>query len=269
MENKASDLVIFNGLPIKTREYHPDSSGMQIYEVIRLINGRFLFLNDHFERLRNSCSASGICCPDKKLLNEHLKMLLSNSPVKNGNIRLVVSKGFNKTDIATFFVPHFYPSEDDYMYGVSTKTYSFERPDPNIKKWNEKFRKNVGLFIQNEGIYEAILINDKGRLTEGSRSNLFFIDQESVIVTAPQHLVLAGITRKYIFEICMEQNIKTIEKALSKAEATKMKSCFLSGTSPAVLPVRQLDAITYDVQNPVLKTIMENFNRLVHNQYSR
>lgn len=269
MENRASDLVILNGQPIRAGDYRPGTSTVLIYEVIRLIDGRFLFLDDHLERLRNSCTFSGIKYPDYRTLVNHLKMLVSHASVGYGNIRLVVSEVDNNTDVAAFFVPHFYPSEDDYLHGVITKTYAFERPDPTVKKWNEKFRKNIGAFIQKEGVYEALLVNGRGELTEGSRSNLFFINHQSAIITAPEHMILAGITRKYVLDICTEHNYRVKEKALLKTEAATMKSCFVSGTSPKVLPVRQLDSVIYDVRNPLLRTIMKEFNQLIHNPDSR
>jgi branched-chain amino acid aminotransferase len=264
MGNRASDLVILNGQPVKAGDYRPAKSTVLIYEVIRLMDGRFLFLDDHLKRLRNSCTSSGIEFPDYQTLVDHLNMLVSQTSAGYGNIRLVVSEVDGNTDVAAFFVPHFYPSENDYIQGVITKTYTFERPDPTIKKWNEKFRKDVGAFIQKEKIYEAILVNDKGELTEGSRSNLFFINHQSAIVTAPEYMILAGITRKYILDICKKHNYRVMENAISKVEAANMKSCFLSGTSPKVLPVRQLDSLTYDAGHPLLKTIMKEFNQLIH-----
>lgn len=263
--HSSRNLVILNGEAIAAKDFNPGKSAILIYEVIRLLDGRFLFLDDHLNRLKNSCARLGKNCPEKPLLLKHLEMLVLKVPVSNGNIRLVVYGQKEKTNIACFFVPHFYPSSEDYITGVITRTYSFERPDPTVKKWNEQFRHNVGKFIQEEEIYEAILLNEQGKLTEGSRSNLFFVDHTSLVYTAPEQLILPGITRRHVLNICSKQHFRMIEKAVSLKEAATMKSCFISGTSPKVLPVNQLDSIVFDVGDPVLRTIMDLFDQLIHN----
>ncbi|MEX0983134.1 MAG: aminotransferase class IV [Bacteroidales bacterium] len=265
MRNKPSNLVILNGTALAAKEFNPGSSVSIIYEVVRLMDGQLLFLDDHLERLQNSCAKAGEKCPEKAILISHLKVLISKASISNGNIRLLVYEKGGETHIACFFVPHFYPSVEDYRNGVLTRTYSFERPEPTVKRWNEKFRRNVSKFIQQNKIYEAILLNARGELTEGSRSNLFFIDKHSSVHTAAEKMILPGITRKYVLQLCKTHNFRVVEKAVSKSEAENMKSCFISGTSPKVLPIKQLDSITYDVQDPVLKTIMDEFNQMIQN----
>lgn len=269
MRNEPGDLVIQNGVVLTVKDFNPGSPAGIIYEVIRLMHGQFLFLHDHLERLRNSCEKADIKCPDKAILISHLKMLISKTSRSNGNIRLLVYEKENTTHIVCFFVPHLYPSSEDYRNGVFTSTYPFERPEPTVKRWNEKFRHNVNNYIQQNKIYEAILLNAQGELTEGSRSNLFFIDTYSRIYTAPEKMILPGITRKYVLQLCNVYNFRVIEKPVSQSEAENMKSCFLSGTSPKVLPIKQLDSITYDVQNPVLRTIMDGFNEMIQKMDTR
>jgi branched-chain amino acid aminotransferase len=263
MRKSEEDLIILNGKAATSKDFNPGESAILIYEVIRLLDGQFLFLEDHLMRLRNSCERSGINCPGKALLTGHLEKLLTKTQISYGNVRLIVFEAEEKTNTACFFVPHFYPTAEDYAGGVLTRTFAYERPDPTVKKWNEQFRKNVGKFIQEEKIYEAILLNKQGKLTEGSRSNLFFIDHTTTVYTAPEQLILPGITRKHILNICDGHNFRVIEKAVSLSEAAAMKSCFISGTSPRVLPVKQLESLTFDVRDPVMRTIMGAFDQLI------
>ncbi len=265
MRNKPDNLVILNGVVSAVNDFNTGVPVGVIYEVIRLMNGQLLFIDDHLERLKNSCAKAGEKCPENATLISHLKMLISNTSRSNGNIRLLVYEKGDVTHIACFFVPHFYPSDEDYRKGVCTKTYSFERPEPTVKRWNEKFRHNVSNYIQQNKIYEAILLNARGELTEGSRSNLFFIDKNCHIYTAPEKIILPGITRKYVIQLCYAHSFRVVEKAVSQSEAGYMKSCFISGTSPKVLPIKQLDSITYDVQDPVLRIIMAEFNQMIRN----
>lgn len=263
MEKIRGDQIILNGNPARPSEYLPDPSAGMLYEVIRRLDGRLLFAEDHLNRLHFSCTRSGATCPAKQRLYQHLELLTDLVPLPDGNIKLVIFSRLGAPQIACFFVPHFYPAEEDYRTGVKTKSYLFQRPDPTIKRWNEDFRHNVNHFIREEGIYEAILINQEGLLTEGSRSNLFFIDTHQQVITSPDHLILPGITRKYVLEICHQHRINIIEKALHIDEAKMMSSCFLSGTSPKVLPVSQLDNNEFQPGNEVTRKIMAGFDELL------
>lgn len=263
MEHIRGNTIILDGTPSAVSDYLPDTAAGMYYEVIRVIDGKLLFAHDHLERLRSSCRQAAAVCPDHHTLMEQLDILLQHETIRNGNIKLVLFKRLEKIHTACFFIPHFYPSEEDYRSGVRTKTYAFERPDPTIKRWNEDFRHNVNQFIRDEKIYEAILLNDQGRLTEGSRSNLFFIDAKARIYTAPEHMILPGITRKYVLQICNEHGFEVVEEALALEAANNIESCFISGTSPKVLPVRELDDVKFSPGSRVIKTIMQAYDRLV------
>jgi branched-chain amino acid aminotransferase len=263
MENIRGNTIILDGIPAAESDYVPDTAAGMYYEVMRLIDGKLLFADDHLERLRSSCKQAAAACPDHQTLLEHLHLLLQHASFRNGNIKLVLFERLEKIHIACFFIPHFYPSDQDYVSGVRTKTYAFERPDPTIKRWNEDFRHNVSQFIREEKIYEAILLNGQGALTEGSRSNLFFIDAKARIFTAPGDMILPGITRKYVLQICREHQFEVIEQTVTLEAAAMMESCFISGTSPKVLPVSQLNDLKFSTGSRVIRTIMKAFDQLI------
>ena len=82
-----------------------------------------------------------------------------------------------------------------------------ERKDPESKVINHKLRSSIYHKLIHEGGYEALLVNENNLITEGSRSNIFFLKGET-LVTAPDNVILNGITRKHILEICRENKIK-------------------------------------------------------------
>jgi branched-chain amino acid aminotransferase len=268
MEKIRGNSIILNGKVREVADYKPGPTVPIYYEVIRVIESKFLFLQDHLERLQHSCSKAGVICPSKTILKNELESLIKTEQISEGNIKLTVFNGIKGVERSCFFVPHFYPSELDYTLGVVTKTFPFERPEPTIKRWNETFRKNVNRFIREEHIYEAILVNEDACLSEGSRSNLFFIDSKNNIFTAPENIILPGITRKYVLEICKENNLRIFEKVIKLDEAREMQACFISGTSPMVLPVRQMDQIKYDVELKVLKDLISSYQSIIKKHFN-
>ncbi len=268
MKNIRGKTLIINGQTADASGYKPDPSADLYYEVIRVIDGKYLFLEDHLERLQRSCTNRISRHPDPSQIASQLKQLVDISSIREGNVKILLYEHSGQVNVSCFFTSHFYPLEDDYLQGVKVRSFGFERPDPNIKKWNEAFRKRVNQFIREENIYEAILVNEQGMLTEGSRSNLFFIDSQNRLITSPTAQVLPGISRKYVFQICHELGIPIVEQALDLKDISSMNACFISGTSPKVLPVQCLDSVSFNAQHKLIQHIMQAFNQLIEGSLS-
>jgi branched-chain amino acid aminotransferase len=258
--------IILNGQVKDFSIYKPEESASIFYEVIRVWNGKILFIKDHLDRLKNSLIVSGLKCPEINTLEKQISKLINYVPIREGNIKITVYEQGGMVNTCCFQIPHIYPGNEEYKKGVFTKSFAFERPEPTIKKWNEQFRKRINQFIKKENIYEAILINEDGKLTEGSRSNLFFITGRDQILTAPDSQVLPGITRKYVLQISLKLHIELIQTALSIQEAATMKACFITGTSPMVLPVKKLNNIEFELNGDILKNLMSEYQNIIKQQ---
>ncbi|MEN8156926.1 MAG: aminotransferase class IV [Bacteroidota bacterium] len=253
-----------NGESADVSDFQPDMSVDVYYEVVRLIGGKILFLDDHLQRLKRSLAQSGLEIPGEPAILKSLQTLLRYNKLTLGNIRICIQKSRDDApNLLCYFVPYHYPGESMYSSGVQVASYRHERPNPGIKKWDNSFRVSVANHIRTHGVYEAILVNERDEITEGSRSNLFFIDSKDRLVTPPAENVLQGITRKYVLQICRQERIEVTERPVSQNELSSLVSCFISGTSPKVLPVLQLDEVQFRVDHPVLKRIMERFENLL------
>jgi branched-chain amino acid aminotransferase len=126
----------------------------------------------------------------------------------------------------------------------------------------------VGQYIKEQGVYEAVLLNRENQITEGSRSNLFFIDLQGRLVTVPEKVILPGITRNYVLEIAQRHSIPILERSVSLNSLDGMVSAFISGTSPKVLPVKELDKYNFDVSHPVLQLLIKQFELLIRENLS-
>lgn len=251
---------IVDGTAADVSDFIPDMSADIYYEVVRMIQGKFLFLQDHLDRLQQSLSGSGLEYPGTRTIHDNLRLLQNSNSFTIGNIRICLQKdsGFN-TRVLCYFIPYFYPEICMYKSGVQLVSYPHVRPNPRIKKWDDAFRVSVNEYIRKHGVYEAVLHNNQKQITEGSRSNIFFLDHNNHIITAPEDMVLPGITRKYVLKICTEEGIEVFERPIHKDELEGMTACFISGTSPKVLPAWQLDGFQFKVDHPVLNLLMERF----------
>ena len=214
--------------------------------------------------LKRSLKDSGLIFPGEGFIRESLKSLIKENPFKEGNIRICLQNSTGPfPDLLCYFVPYFYPEESTYHSGVQLVSYAHERPNPGIKKWDDQFRADVKKQIIDQGVYEAVLVNKHGEITEGSRSNVFFIDASNRLITPPEKAILPGITRKYVVQICREEHIEIEERPVSMKELDDLDACFISGTSPKVLPVCQIDKHRFRADHPTVRLIMGRFESIL------
>ena len=249
----------------KFRAKEENLSKTSIYEVIRVIDSKPLFLSEHIERLHKSAKIIGISIwlSDFEIENR-IFLLIKKNKNYYGNIKFVFTSEIENYQIEenffAYFIQHKYPSDKQYKNGVKTVLLSAERQTPNAKVLNTKIRNLANDLINKKKVYEAILLDNENFITEGSRSNIFFIKEDKVF-TSPIRNVLPGITRQKVIKICRKNNIILHEKAVSKTELEKYNSAFITGTSPHILPIKSIDNLRFDVNNKILRKLMDLFDK--------
>lgn len=233
-----------------------------IYEVLRVKNGVPLFLIDHIKRMEKSFDLVNIKFPYTidKISEYATNLIIANNNIE-GNIKITYNIATETVKI--FYIAHKYPSIEAYNDGVKTILFHGERDNPNAKIVNSTFRERVNKEIKDANAYEAILVDRNGEITEGSRSNIFFISQGKLI-TAPPSAVLLGVTRAKVIQAAEQLNIAVIEKEVKYTELNEVDALFISGTSPKVLPINMVDDMKFDVNNEVLRKIMKKYDEIAN-----
>jgi branched-chain amino acid aminotransferase len=232
-----------------------------VYEVIRIMDGVALFLEDHYARLQNSMNIKGVdFAMDYQQFQQKISELVNLNHKSEGNIKFVCSAAGS---IWVFtFIPHSYPSESDYSKGIPVGLVRAERVNPNAKVISSNIREAANRMIENHKLYEVLLVDRDGMITEGSRSNVFFV-RDHVFYTAPASKVLVGITRLKVLECLRNLNFKVVEQAIDSSEIDQFEAAFLTGTSPKVLPIRSVGEFRLDAQFPELIQLMDVYDRMI------
>jgi branched-chain amino acid aminotransferase len=236
------------------------------YEVIRVIDGIFLFLEDHLNRLRNSVTKMKMSynIDNEYLINILLKLQIKNKLI-TGNVKLMLAFPDNQAslpDIFAYEVFHLYPVEREIRKGVRTSLFLMERENPNIKMLNSLQQDKCRLAITDRRVYEVLLVDQHGCVTEGSKSNLFLIREGSVF-TPPGDRVLKGITREKVMTICKKMHFRLSEKEIAVRSLPDYEAAFITGTSSKVLPIAYIDGTAYDPKHPVLDHIKTLYDKLI------
>lgn len=260
MKDIEGNFILIDGQVKTVQEFKEENliKGKTIYEVIRVIQGKPLFYNLHFERLHNSAILAGIKFNIKEAeLKAQLKTLIDLNSIEFGNVKTA----YNNGNLYAFKIKHRYPVKADFDNGVATVLFMAERKDPNIKSIDTEFRARANERIKEENVYEAILVDKNGYITEGSRSNIFMV-KGNKIVTSPASQVLPGITRNTIIFLAKKLGLTVLEDRIGYMEIGKMDALFISGTSTKVLPVNKVENINFNSNsNIIIKNIRAEYDK--------
>ncbi len=234
-----------------------------IYEVVRIISGVPLFLEDHFDRLKKSFLFQDL---EFNLDFTHFKASLVALSLKNqvfdGNVKFAYSMNNQVPSYLYGFIPNSYPESEDYLQGVKTDLFWAERESPNAKVIQQDIRERANQQIKENGLYEVLLVNRDGLITEGSRSNVFFM-KENRFYTAPENQVLVGVTRQKVLKCLTELGFTIVEEAVSASAINTFDAAFLTGTSPKVLPVSSVGNQVFNAQRPTVKKLIDRYDEMI------
>src|SRR5664279_3053408 len=229
--------------------------GDSVYEVIRLVNGCPIFFHDHMERLIMSVKLQKKDhLADISLLREAIIVLAKIEKKRDSNLKIVFNYKKSGNSFLIYFIESVYPTQIQYQKGVKGILFFAERKDPEAKVINHKLRSSICNKLIAESAYEAILINEDNLITEGSRTNIFFLKNDS-LVTAPDNMVLNGITRKNIIEICADNKIKVKLECVKASNLKDYDAVFMTGTSPIVLPFSSIGNDLFNVKFTLIESI--------------
>ena len=257
---------IYNGKTYDTSDDtgFKDSEGISIYEVLRVKKGVILFEQDHLDRLKKSAEMLGFTM-DKSLdeISKEINELVASNKAYNHNIKLV-SSGFDKEEqnFLTYITEGSYNLEDVPKEGAHAIIFKTERDTPNIKTINTSQRDMINKELEKQNALEALLEDEDGNITEGSRSNMFFV-KENILYTAPSKKVLLGITRSKIMDICKAQGIEVIESDIHRSELENVDGIFMSTTPIGVLPIISIgDMKLNSANNEIIKKVLAGYEDL-------
>lgn len=241
----------------------PEGIQKQVYEVLRVIAGKPLFWEDHFSRMVQSAAIAGMeyNISTASFCRQLLRLIELNK-ITEGNIRIDLFQLTDTQLLRLAFIPHSYPSPSDYEQGVPVGLLHGERENPHAKIVQQNLRDQANQLMAEKKLYEVLLVDHRGLITEGSRSNVFFV-RGNCFFTPRAEQILLGITRTKVLECIRHLGFKTEECDIPVDHLSLFDAVFLTGTSPKVLPVHCVGELIFQVENSAVRLVQAAFDQLV------
>jgi branched-chain amino acid aminotransferase len=248
-----------------------------VFESMRAYGGRIFHESEHLSRLLESAKTVGCkFVPEPAKLRKELQAALKAFGLKECCARLTLWEG--RSFVILGFREH---AKDLYEKGVLLKTASFPRGGPNTFSWQAKASAYQQAILAStepysDKIYEWVFLDRGGFLTETRVGNFFIVKYGSshsageekggaMLFTPSEHLILNGVTRRFVIKCALELGFKVRETPLTRHEFFNADEAFLCNTSWEVLPVRALDGrvIGAGKPGPVTLKLHRYFKRRV------
>ena len=253
--------------------------GIRAYETDK---GTAVFrLKEHINRLFNSAKILKMDIPfDKEEIRQAIKDTIRENKLKSCYIRPLIYRGFKELGVNPFKCPvncaiavwewGAYLGEEALAKGIKTKISSYARNYINSTSQKAKICANYinSIFAKMEaieaGVDEAILLDARGYVTEGSGENLFWI-RNGIIYTTPTATVLEGITRDSIMRVANDLGYEVQEKYTGRDELYISEEVFFAGTAAEVTPIREIDKyqIGEGKRGPITEKLQKKFFDIV------
>ena len=220
--------------------------GDSVFETMKVVNNKILFLEDHYFRLMASMRICRMEIPMNFTMeyieNQVLELLKASDGIENNcRVRFSVFRsgdGFYlpKTNEIQFIVT--ISKLDKEIYSVNDASYEVELfKDSYITKQllstlktNNKMIQITGSIFANENGYDnCFLLNDEKNVVEALQGNIFMLLNGELITPPLSDGCLNGIMRKQIIEIASKmEDFKFVEKSISPFDLQKADELFIT-----------------------------------------
>jgi len=249
--------------------------GDGVFEGLRFYNKRVFCCAEHLDRLADSACAIGLKLPMPcQQMVQAIEATVEASDQRDGYIRLIVTRGAGPLGIDSTLcanprtiiivdqlslVPDVILQKGIKVIVAATRRFSPDQLDPRIKSLNYLNQIMARREATAAGASEAILLNQWGRIAEGSADNIFIV-KAGVLMTPPiSEGALDGITRKVVLQLAEQHNIATEQCPLTPMDLVTADECFLTGTGAEMIPVSAVGDQHLRAQRPIFDQLQQAF----------
>ena len=290
--NKAFDnrdgWIWMNGsfIPWKDAKAHVITQGLHyasaVFEGERAYNGKIFKSREHTKRLFISAEIIGIKIPyNEDEITKAKEELILKMKKENCYIRPVVWRGSSQMGLSTNNADinvaialwddwSSYFKIEDRLAGLRLITSPWKRPAPDTAPFESKASGPYIIctlskqFAEDKGYNDALMLDYRGYVAEGTGANIFFIKENKIYTPIPD-CFLNGITRQTVIGIVKDQGFDLIEKYILPNEIDQYDEAFLTGTAAEITPIQSIDNTKYRVgENTKSFKLMKDFSNFVN-----
>ncbi len=242
---------IADRLPIRSLFY-----GEGVFETFRLRSSLPVLWDRHLSRMGRGAEFLGIPFPGPERIEKLVEAAVSESGVSDAYVKICLLSGgsthFHENpgnSSLLIVLREFRPPKATIKAFVSTFSRSSSSPIMGIKSLN--YLENI--IARREairlGFDEAIFLNERGEISEGCSSNIFWLKEGVLFTPSLECGLLPGVIRGLVVELAVDLGIEVVEGRFDLTSLISAQVAFFSNSLVGVIPVTHVYEIEFMSQS--------------------
>lgn len=252
--------------------------GDGVFETLKIVNNKILFLEDHYFRLMASMRIVRMQIPNNFTLEyieeQILNLAKANDCANSARVRFTVFRndgGFYlpKTRTVSFLIQispldktHYSFSDATYEVDLYKDFFITKQLLSTIKTTNKMINVTGSIFADENDLQNCLLLNNEKNVVEALNGNLFMLMGNKLITSSIEDGCLNGIMRKQVIQIAKKiENLEVVEQSISPFDLQKADELFITNVIIGIQPITKYRKKEY--KTDLAKELIANLNALI------
>ena len=230
--------------------------GDAVFETVKIINNKILFLEDHYFRLMSAMRVVRMEIPmnfTMEFLEEQILSIVENNQViDSARARITVYRNDGG---------YYLPQNNTVSYlihavGLENKVYTIENKRyevdlykdfyitkqllSSVKTTNKIINITGSIYANENGLDNCLLLNDSKNVVEALQGNIFMLQGNKLITPPISEGCLNGVMRRQILGLAKKiENIEVVEGVISPFDLQKADELFITNVIKGIQPITQ------------------------------
>ena len=253
--------------------------GDAVFETVKIVNSKILFLEDHYFRLMSSMRIVRMEIPmnfTMEFLEEQILTLAKGRKIQNSaRARITVYRNdggyyLPQNNSVSYLITveslesaSYAIVQKEYVVDLYTDFYVAKQLLSSIKTTNKLLNITASIYASENDLDNCLLLNDSKNVIEALQGNLFMLKGNTLVTPPVSEGCLNGVMRKQIIRLARTiENIEVVEEVISPFDLQKADELFITNVIKGIQPITKYrkKEFTIDLSKQLLQKLNDTIN---------
>ena len=228
--------------------------GDAVFETVKIVNAKILFLEDHYFRLMSSMRVVRMEIPMNFTMEYFEEQILALATAKNASrsarARITVYRNdggyyLPQNNTVSFLINvesmdnTLYPiNQGEYVVDLYTDFYVARQLLSSIKTTNKIINVTASIYASENGLDNCLLLNDSKNVIEALQGNIFMLKGNTLITPPVSEGCLNGVMRRQVLALARKiEYLDVTEESISPFDLQKSDELFITNVIKGIQPI--------------------------------
>jgi branched-chain amino acid aminotransferase len=228
--------------------------GDAVFETVKIVNAKILFLEDHYFRLMSSMRVVRMEIPMNFTMEYFEEQILALATAKDSELsaraRITVYRNdggyyLPQNNTVSFLInvesidnTLYSINQGEYVVDLYTDFYVARQLLSTIKTTNKIINVTASIFANENGLDNCLLLNDGKNVIEALQGNIFMLKGNTLITPPVSEGCLNGVMRRQVLALARKiENLEVVEEVISPFDLQKSDELFITNVVKGIQPI--------------------------------